>query len=121
MDRANRHPRLTEEQLDRLAGLTLISGSTLSFIFMAFGLVLMGGGPFPGRFVAQSPQDVIAGASHLDPLSLVNLGILVLMATPVLRVIIAIIGFALEPRWRFVGVSSAVLTMLIISLLVANR
>lgn len=113
--------KLTEEQLDRMAGLTLIGGSALSFIIMVIGFFVLGPGPFPSVSVAQPPREVLAGVGQFDPLALLNLGILVLMATPVLRVIVAILGFSLEQRWRFVGVSCVVLTMLMISFFVASR
>jgi uncharacterized membrane protein len=40
-------------------------------------------------------------------------GLVMLMFTPVLRVITAVLGFAVEQDWRFVIVSSMVLLMLI--------
>jgi len=114
-------PAFTEEQLDTVAGLILIGGSSLSFVIMIAGFILLVGKPLPSRALAQPVPEVLAGSARLEPLALINLGILVLMATPVLRVIIAIVGFALERRWRFVGVSGLVFAMLMISFAVASR
>ena len=114
-------PGFTEEKLDTMAGLVLIGGSALSFIVMGVGLVASAAGRLPRQSIAQPPQDVLAGTVQLGPLSWVNLGILVLMATPVLRVIIAIVGFALQHRWRFVGVSTLVFGLLMLSFYVASR
>jgi len=43
------------------------------------------------------------------------------MVTPVLRVIVAIAGFALQRRWLFVAVSGFVLAVLVTSLFVTAR
>lgn len=48
-----------------------------------------------------------------DPVTLMFAGLVFLMFTPILRVITAIFGFAVERDWRFVFVSSIVLLMLI--------
>jgi uncharacterized membrane protein len=47
-----------------------------------------------------------------DPVTLMFTGLVMLMFTPVLRVITAVFGFAVERDWRFVIVSSVVLCML---------
>jgi uncharacterized membrane protein len=48
-----------------------------------------------------------------DPVTLMFTGLVVLMFTPILRVITAVFGFAAERDWRFVIVSSVVLFMLV--------
>jgi uncharacterized membrane protein len=47
-----------------------------------------------------------------DPITLMFAGLVILMFTPVLRVIVAVYGFAMERDWRFVIVSSIVLLLL---------
>jgi uncharacterized membrane protein len=47
-----------------------------------------------------------------DPVTLMYLGLVLLMLTPILRVIIAVFGFAVEHDRRFVFVSFIVLLML---------
>jgi uncharacterized membrane protein len=47
-----------------------------------------------------------------DPVTLMFVGLVILMFTPVLRVITAVFGFAIERDWRFVTVSSIVLLLL---------
>jgi len=47
-----------------------------------------------------------------DPVTLMFSGLVVLMFTPILRVITAVFGFAIERDWRFVIVSSIVLFLL---------
>ena len=65
---------------------------------------------FPHSFGA-----VINGIAHGDPLSLIVLGLLVLLATPVLRVAVSIVAFALERDWRYVVITSIVLGILLLS------
>lgn len=55
---------------------------------------------------------VIAGAARLDSASIIQLGVLLLIATPVARVFISVIGFARERDWMYVGCSLIVLALL---------
>lgn len=65
----------------------------------------------------RSLSAVVAGITMLRPESLIQLGILLLIATPVLRVIFCIVGFAMERDWLYVSVSLTVFAVLIYSLL----
>jgi uncharacterized membrane protein len=51
-------------------------------------------------------------STTFDPITLMFVGLVSLMFTPVLRVITAVFGFAVERDWRFVVVSSIVLLLL---------
>lgn len=51
-----------------------------------------------------------------DPVAVIQVGVLLLIATPVARVVFAVIGFALERDRLYVAVSVAVLAVLMISL-----
>jgi uncharacterized membrane protein len=51
-------------------------------------------------------------SSRFDPVILMFAGLLMLMFTPILRVITAVYGFAMERDWRFVVVSSVVFILL---------
>lgn len=52
---------------------------------------------------------------------LLDLGLLVLMATPVLRVVLAAGDFIRERDWVFVGTAVAVLVFLALSVALSNR
>ena len=52
-----------------------------------------------------------------DPAAIIQLGVLLLIATPVARVVFAVIGFALERDRLYVVVSTIVLAILAFSLL----
>jgi len=60
--------------------------------------------------------DVFRGVALLRGQAIVMLGILLLIATPVVRVAISIILFAVQRDRRFVVITSAVLVLLLISL-----
>jgi uncharacterized membrane protein len=47
---------------------------------------------------------------------LIQLGLLLLIATPMARVAFSVIGFALEKDWFYVGITLLVLALLIYSL-----
>lgn len=68
----------------------------------------------------RSMQGIVSSAAHLDGRGLIQLGLLLLIATPVARVAFAVIGFSLERDRLYVIVSSIVLAVLIFSLLHAT-
>lgn len=61
------------------------------------------------------------GLFHLlrsgDPAAVIQLGVILLVATPIARVVFAVVGFALERDRFYVTVSLTVLTVLMASLL----
>jgi uncharacterized membrane protein len=59
-----------------------------------------------------------AAAFHSE--GLIQLGLLLLIATPVARVLLAVAGFALERDWLYVTVSLIVLAILVASLMHAT-
>jgi uncharacterized membrane protein len=67
--------------------------------------------PLPSNPSLSDLADRVFSASF-DPITLMFVGLVMLMFTPVLRVITAIFGFAVERDWRFVFVSSIVLLLL---------
>ncbi len=99
------------------AGRVLMAGIWVSGVLMSLGLVLaLARGMGPGDAPAGPTIGTIvrfAVAEPLHPLTFLYGGILVLMFTPVLRVITALIGFAEERDRRFVLVSGTVLLLLL--------
>jgi uncharacterized membrane protein len=63
-----------------------------------------------------SVRGVIRDAASLDPLALMQLGLLILIATPVARVLFAAFAFALEHDWLYVVVSLIVFSVLLATL-----
>jgi uncharacterized membrane protein len=63
-----------------------------------------------------SVSGVLRGTATLDPLALMQLGLLILIATPVARVLFAAFAFALEHDWLYVVVSLIVFAVLLTTL-----
>ena len=63
------------------------------------------------------PIRLIASLKTGDPAAIVQLGILILIATPVARVVFAVVSFAIERDRLYVVVSLTVLAVLIFGLL----
>jgi uncharacterized membrane protein len=103
-----------ERDLNKYVGTVLATGVLLSFIILVWGSILYlthPGAPPVGRTLPA----ILGGALSLNPSATINLGLLVLLLTPVARIIAAMIGFALERSWKFVLISLTVLIILSIS------
>jgi len=59
---------------------------------------------------------IIREAFLLKSRAVIQFGILILIATPVMRVIFSLIGFAIEKDWIFVFITGIVMTILLFSL-----
>src|SRR5262249_10180741 len=68
--------------------------------------------PRVDRFV----PEILVNAFHFRGRSIIQLGLLLLIATPVARVAFSLIGFALERDSRFVLITAIVLAILLYSL-----
>lgn len=55
---------------------------------------------------------VIAGVLQGDSISIIQFGVLLLIATPIARVLFSVIGFARERDWMYVACSLLVLALL---------
>ncbi|MGC9158741.1 MAG: DUF1634 domain-containing protein [Terracidiphilus sp.] len=66
-------------------------------------------------------QGILRGTLRLSPPSVIQLGLLVLILTPIARVVFCLVGFARQRNLLYVLVSSAVLTILLISLINGAR
>ena len=74
----------------------------------------------PGGPSIQTLPGIIQSAAHLDSAGLIQLGLLMLIATPVARVAVAVIGFAIERDRLYTVVSLIVLLILVASLIHAT-
>jgi uncharacterized membrane protein len=76
-------------------------------------------------FVAGGPDTrtldgILRSAAHLESLGIIQIGLLILIATPVARVALALAGFALERDRLYTVVSIIVLLILLASLMHAT-
>ncbi len=98
-----------------LQGSVMLSASIILIGFLM--LPLRPGGFSVHRFLSfpQTLSQVWAGLLVLHPQAIIALGLLLLIATPVLRVAVSIVAFALEHDLRFVVITALVLAILLLS------
>ncbi len=104
-----------------IIGWVLQGGVLLSAAVILFGLVLKAFQPnkFAPQQLQNFPQtfgEVWAGLLVLRPQAVIALGLLLLIATPVVRVAISILAFAVERDRRFVLITTVVLLILLFSI-----
>ena len=68
------------------------------------------GAPFP-----HTVEDSLTTAAHGEGRGIAVLGLLLLVATPVTRVAVSILGFVYERDWVFVAITTTVLVLLLLS------
>lgn len=97
-------------------------GSILSTAVMALGVALafLTSGPNSAP-VNHATGGLLGKALQLDPLAVTQLGILLLLLTPVSRVLVAIIAFGLERDLKYFLISSGVLLIVLGSIVYAVR
>ncbi len=100
-------------------------------VLLSAGIILLGSILFYARYLA-NPQDIDAqryphsltdvalGIAHGEPLAVIAVGLLILLATPTLRVIVSIVTFALERDWLYTGITVLVLLILLASFLLGG-
>jgi uncharacterized membrane protein len=117
---------LTDSKIERLIAALLRTG-----VLVAGAVVLAGGVYYVAahggeaadyhKFGAQPDADrlvhrIVAGAIALRPRSVIQLGVLLLIATPILRVAVSLVGFAMERDRLYVTIAAIVLALLVYSL-----
>lgn len=74
-------------------------------------------GQFAGESnTLRSIRGIAVGAVHGDPRAIIQMGIMVLIATPVARVIFGALAFLRARDWIYVAISATVLSILLFSL-----
>ena len=115
-----------DERLERIIGILLEVGVSLSGALVVAGgvIYLIRHGserPHYGIFAGE-PSDlrtlsgIVAYAFSVHGRGIIQLGLLFLIATPVVRVAFSAVAFALERDWLYVAVTSLVLAVLLFSL-----
>jgi len=118
--------------MNNILGIVLRSGVVLSGTIIAIGTTLfIANHPFDdtSAYLAYNPSliphgtfpvslaGIDSGLISLDPFSIIALGLLVLLATPVVRVALSLFLFAAERDRKFVYLTAAVLAILLFSML----
>jgi uncharacterized membrane protein len=120
-------PKMTDENIERMVSVLLRTGVLIA------GVVVFGGGilyllrhgrelAYHHTFHGQPAIDrvvvqIFTGAVALRARSIIQLGVLALIATPILRVAFSLVGFALERDRTYVIVTAIVLCVLLYSLI----
>ena len=63
------------------------------------------------------PAALLSGIARGDPLAIIDFGILLLIATPICRVLFAVVAFAVERDRLYVAISLTVLAILLFGML----
>src|SRR3989442_1658985 len=104
----------------KIIGWILQGGVILSASIILIGFILLPlrpGGLSVHRFLTfpQTLSQVWAGLLVLRPQAIIALGLLLLIATPIVRVMVSVVAFALERDRHFVLITSLVLAILLLS------
>jgi uncharacterized membrane protein len=109
--------------LDRTVARVLRWGIGASIALLAVGVVLMVAtgvdplGPPPPPF---DPTEIVAGILALDPLPFLWLGLIIAIATPSLRVLASLVGYARTGQRRMVVVSVGILVVIALSVALSS-
>jgi uncharacterized membrane protein len=90
----------------------------LSVTVMLIGLVLFAFSPTGHEEVDLSLEDIATGIVQGDPIAIIDLGIVLLIATPLTRVLTALMVFLVDREIRFVLISFLVLAVIAFAILV---
>ena len=122
-------PAWSDQKIEILVGKLLRTGVTISAAVVAVGAIIY--------LFRHGSQPTSLGAFHGEPVDyrtirgilgevragrgrgIIQLGLLLLIATPIARVLLAIFGFAKEHDHLYVGLTSIVFVILLYSLLVS--
>jgi uncharacterized membrane protein len=74
----------------------------------------------PGAAFPHTLRDIVSGLHELRGQAVIMVGLLLLIATPVLRVAVSIFTFVFERDWVFVAITSVVLLLLLTSFLLGK-
>jgi len=114
---------MTEERFERIAALVLTAGVAVSATLVAVGFAAsfvvgwtgsLTGAPAPPTDTTDF-SGLVSRLVLLQPLAIVQAGLVVLIATPVMRVAVTTVGFWREHDRLYIGLALLVLALLAIS------
>jgi len=107
-----------DAQLSRYVKYALRGGMFVSLALLIMGLALFALSPSSGSTTVLGPLEAINSILNGEPLGVISLGILFLIATPLVGVIASLSVFLKAREWRFVLVALAVLAVALLAVLV---
>ena len=115
-----------DTRIEIIVGILLRTGVILAAAVVLFGAVLYlvhHGHEIPNYKAfhgepenLKSPVDILHGVSELSARAIIQFGLLLLIATPVARVLFSAIAFAIERDWMYVSITLVVFVVLMFSL-----
>jgi uncharacterized membrane protein len=124
-------PPMNDKQVELVVGNLLRVGVVLAAIVVAIGGII-----YLARYGTTAadhrefhgqpanlcyPVGIVATALAADPRGIIQFGLLLLIATPVARVVFTVFAFYLERDYTYVGVTVVVLLVLLYSLFWGSR
>jgi uncharacterized membrane protein len=120
-------PKLDDRRIELMLGNLLRLGVMLAaFVVVAGAAVYLARHAFePANYsvfhgeaaALRTAPAIVLGALHLNGKSVIQFGLLLLIATPVARVIFSAIGFVIERDYLYVALTLIVLAVLLYSLI----
>jgi uncharacterized membrane protein len=112
-----------DTRMETVMGRLLQVGVLLASIFVALGGAMYlkahyGSVPDYRVFASEpiglrDPGQLFEQVVRGDGVAVIELGVLLLIATPIARVVFAVVSFALERDWLYVAISAVVLVILV--------
>lgn len=117
---------MTPERFREMVSAVLIIGVVVSAAFITLGFVAALAVGWQGSLVGAAPSttattdfwNLPGRLASIEPAAIAQLGLVTLLATPVARVAASVVGFALEGDRLYAAITTAVLLILLISILV---
>jgi uncharacterized membrane protein len=118
---------MNPERFRTMISLVLTFGVAVSAALIGAGFLASLAVGWQGSLLGTAPgatapttdfSNLPARLASLEPLAVSQLGLLVLLATPVTRVAASVVGFALEGDRLYTAITLAVLAVLLVSILV---
>jgi uncharacterized membrane protein len=100
--------------------------SLLSGLLISAGLLILGATRILTLHESRAEQQpagvvsILANAKAGDGVAILNLGLLILMLTPVLRVAVLAVGWLIDREWRFGVIAVCVFALLMTSLILGT-
>jgi uncharacterized protein len=110
---------LTQEKAEVMIAAVLRYGARISTLIMALGVGLVvwraRGRPFPPHHPIRF-EALMSNLAHGDPVAITEAGVLLLLFTPLARIVVAVVSFALERDAKYVLISLGVLAVVLLSI-----
>jgi uncharacterized membrane protein len=94
-------------------------GAQISTVIMAAGVLLAAARSSLGGFSSHANiqlRDLLPHLLRLEPLAIVELGVLLLLFTPIVRIVVAVVSFAEERDLKYFLISLGVLAIVLLSI-----